>query len=69
MKEIKMIYLRSVGSYIDPNSANIYPAFDNDKADLSNPISLIKDEIAMEWWDSLSKKDYKIAESIHNSKI
>ena len=35
-----MIYLESVGSYIDENTANIYPAFDNGKCDLENPISL-----------------------------
>ena len=69
MKDNKMIYLKSVGSYINPNTANIYPTFDNGKSDLANPISLIEDEVAMEWWDSLSKEDYETVESIHNSLI
>jgi len=65
----KMIYLKSVGSYINPNTANIYPAFDNGKIDLKNPISLLEDEVSMEWWDSLSEEDYETTESIHNQLI
>ncbi len=64
-----MIYLKSVGSFIDPNTANVYPAFDNGKSDLKNPISLLEDEVSMEWWDSLSVEDYETAESIHNQLI
>jgi len=62
-----MIYLESVGSYIDENTANIYPAFDNGKCDLANPISLIEEEVASDWWETLSKKDYKIAKKIFQS--
>jgi len=64
-----MIYLKSVGSFIDPNTANIYPSFDNGKSDLKNPISLLEDEVSMEWWDSLSEEDYETTESIHNQLI
>ncbi len=64
-----MIYLKSVGSFIDPNTANIYPVFDNGKSDLKNPISLLEDEVSMEWWDSLSEEDYETTESIHNQLI
>ena len=64
-----MIYLKSVGSFIDPNTANIYPAFDYGKSDLKNPISLLEDEVSMEWWDSLSEEDYETTESIYNQLI
>jgi len=63
---MNMIYLKSVGSFIDPNTANIYPAFDNGKSDLNNPISLLEDEVSAEWWNSLNNKDYKITTIIKN---
>ena len=63
---MNMIYLKSVGSLIDPNTANIYPAFDNGKSDLKNPISLLDDEVSIDWWNSLNNKDYKITTIIKN---
>ena len=59
-----MIYLESVGSYIDENTANIYPAFDNGKCDLENPISLKEDEVASDWFDALTKKEHNIVLTI-----
>ena len=61
-----MIYLESVGSYIDENTANIYPAFDNGKCDLANPISLLEEEVATDWWEQLNTKDYKIVKKIEH---
>ena len=53
-----MIYLDSVGSWLDESKGNIYPAFDNGKVDLKYPISIPEGEVALDWIDSLSKEDY-----------
>jgi len=44
-----MIYLKSVGSFIDPNTAIIYPFCEWEKR-FKKPISLLEDEVSMEWW-------------------
>jgi len=63
-----MIYLKSVGSFIDPNTAIIYPFCEWEKR-FKKPISLLEDEVSMEWWDSLSEEDYETTESIYNQLI
>ena len=55
-----MIFLNSIGTYLDKKTGLIYPAFSNDKPDLSNPISLLDDEVSSDWWDGLSLKDFRI---------
>jgi len=52
-----MVFLESVGSWIDESNGNIYPAFDNGKVDLKYPISIPEDEVALDWIESLSEKD------------
>ena len=41
-----MIYLESVGSYLDPKKGIIYPALVTNEPDLGCPIDLIDDEAA-----------------------
>jgi len=58
-KDISLTYLDSVGSWLDESNGNIFPAFDDGKIDLKNPISLVEDEVSLDWWDSLSIEDMK----------
>ena len=53
-----MIYLESVGSYLDPKKGIIYPAKMIMAPDLDCPIDLIDDEASAEWYESLSNKDF-----------
>jgi len=50
MKNISLTYLDSVGSWLDESNGNIFPAFDDGKIDLNNPISLVEDEVSLEGW-------------------
>lgn len=61
----EMIYLESVGSYLDPKEGIIYPAFETDEPDMDNPISLVEDEVASDWWEGLSAKDYFICKEFY----
>lgn len=54
----EIIYLKSVGSNIDTETAIVYPAFTNGKSDINHPISLLEDDVPAEWFDSLSAKDH-----------
>ena len=61
MRDMKtnLIELKSVGSLLDPNTGTIYPQYSGtDEPDLSCPIELSEDEVAADWWDSLSSDDY-----------
>lgn len=58
-KDISLTYLDSVGSWLNESNGNIFPAFDDGKIDLNNPISLVEDEVSLDWWDSLSIEDMK----------
>ncbi len=53
-----MIYLKSVGSYLDDEKGIIYPAFSNNTPDTDLPISLVDDEVSSDWIESLSREDY-----------
>lgn len=54
-----LIELKSVGSLLDPKTGTIYPQYSGtDEPDLSCPIELSEDEVALDWWDSLSSDDY-----------
>tara|TARA_B100001287_G_C22547344_1_gene465119 strand:- start:96 stop:356 length:261 start_codon:yes stop_codon:yes gene_type:complete len=50
-------YLKSVGSFLDIKKGIIYPALNNNKADMNNPISLKHDEVNSEWYNELSSVD------------
>ena len=60
-----MIYLESVGSYLDPKEGVIYPAFETNEPDINCPISLVEDEVAADWWETLSPNDYKLCKQFY----
>lgn len=60
-----MIYLESVGSYLDPKKGVIYPAFETNEPDMNCPISLVEDEVAADWWETLSPDDYKLCKQFY----
>lgn len=60
-----MIYLESVGSYLDPKEGVIYPAFETNEPDINCPISLVEDEVAADWWETLSPDDYKLCKQFY----
>ena len=53
----KLIYLKSVDSYLNQKKGIIYPALVNNKPDLDCPISLKQDEVSREWYSALSAVD------------
>ena len=55
-----MIYLQSVGSFLDQETKTIYPAFENDTPDLDNGVSLTEDIIPGEWFENLDENDRNI---------
>ena len=62
-----MIYLESVGSYLDPKKGIIYPSLVTNEPDLSCPIDLIDDEASAEWYEALSNKDFvTVGDVIYN---
>ena len=64
MSDMKdMIYLESVGSYLDPKEGIIYPAFETNEPDMDNPISLVEDEVAEDWWAALSEEDMEVCKA------
>ena len=52
-----LIYLKSVGTYLNPQTGMIYPVLKNNEPDTECPISLKDDEVSKEWFDSLSSYD------------
>jgi len=52
-----LIYLKSVGAYLNQQKGIIYPVLENNKPDTECPISLKDDEISKEWYHSLSSED------------
>ena len=57
-----MIYLDSVGSFIDIVTKIVYPAKTQNTADMEMGVSL--DEVVDEWFDGLSSKDLKNLKSL-----
>ena len=55
-----MLYLKSVGSFVNLELGTIYPALQNNSPDIDCPISLVEDEVSAEWWESLSSEDYSL---------
>ena len=52
-----LIYLKSVGTYLNQQTGMIYPVLKNNEPDTDSPISLKDDEVSKEWFDSLSSYD------------
>ena len=60
---LNLVELPSVGSLLDTDTGCIYPQYGVEKGegpDLSLEISLYDGEVSMDWYDSLSKEDYKL---------
>ena len=60
INEIKMIELESVGCVLDPETAEVYPLFEDGAIDLGSGVSLTDDEMPGDWIDALSEKDLEI---------
>ena len=60
-----LVVLESVGSVFDTNQGIIYPQNIDGSYDKNFYISVIEEEVASDWWESLSYEDYKIV--INNS--
>jgi len=52
-----LIYLKSVGSYLNQQKGIIYPTLKNNQPDTECPIFLKDDEVSKEWFNSLSSDD------------
>ena len=57
---IKLIELESVGCVLDPDTAEVYPLFENGAIDLGCGVSLYEDEMPGDWIAALSEKDLEI---------
>jgi len=53
-----LIVLESVGSVFDTSSMCIYPQKVDGSYDKEFSISIEEEEVAKDWWDSLSVEDY-----------
>jgi hypothetical protein len=53
-----LIVLESVGSIFDTKNMCIYPQLKDGGYDKEFSISIEEDEVAKDWWDSLSVEDY-----------
>ena len=53
-----LIVLESVGSVFDTNEMCIYPQLEDGSYDKEFIISIEDEEVAADWWDSLSVEDY-----------
>ena len=66
INEIKMIELESVGCVLDPETAEVYPLFEDGAIDLGSGVSLTDDEMPGDWIDALSEKDLEIVKKYVN---
>jgi len=53
-----LIVLESVGSVLDTNEMCIYPQKVDGSYDKEFSISIEEEEVAADWWDSLSVEDF-----------
>ena len=53
-----LIILESVGSVLDTNEMCIYPQNVDGSYDKDMSISISEEEVAADWWDSLSVEDF-----------
>ena len=55
-----LIVLESVGSVFDTEKGVIYPQLENGGYDKEFSISIDEEEVALDWWDSLSEEDFNV---------
>ena len=64
-----LIYLKSVGSYLNQQKGIIYPTLKNNQPDTNCPMSLKYDEISKEWFDSLSSYDMHLVNCVDTNRL
>ena len=67
IKNMNLVELKSVGSWVDTLSGIVYPSEVNGKPDFECPISLKEDEVASDWYDALSHSEYGVVSPFINS--
>tara|TARA_B110000503_G_C7097684_1_gene392373 strand:+ start:49 stop:252 length:204 start_codon:yes stop_codon:yes gene_type:complete len=65
-KEKSLFELKSVGSYLDYESGVIYPMNVDGSADRECGISLVEDEVSLDWWEALSSEDMFMCKKFNN---
>ena len=55
-----LIVLESVGSVFDTKKGIIYPQLADGGYDKEMSISIDEEEVASDWWDSLSEEDFRV---------
>ena len=55
-----LIVLESVGSVFDTKKGIIYPQLKDGGYDKEFSISIDEEEVAADWWDSLSEEDFRV---------
>ena len=55
-----LIVLESVGSVFDTKKGIIYPQLENGSYDKEFSISIDEEEVASDWWGSLSEEDFNV---------
>ena len=55
-----LVVLESVGSVFDTEKGIIYPQLENGSYDKEFSISIDEEEVASDWWDSLSEEDFNV---------
>ena len=57
---IKLVELKSVGCVLDPDTAEVYPLFENGGIDLGSGVSLYEDPMPGDWIDALNEEDLEV---------
>ena len=55
-----LIVLESVGSVFHTKKGIIFPQLENGGYDKEFSISIDEEEVASDWWDSLSEEDFNV---------
>ena len=63
---MNLVELNSVGSILNLEEKIVYPQLQNGLPDLDCGVSLVEDEISIEWLDSLSQKDLLVIKNLVN---
>ena len=66
IKEKSLFELKSVGSYLDYETGVIYPMNEDGSADRECEISLVEDEVSLDWWEALSSEDMFMCKKFKN---
>lgn len=64
-----LIYLKSVETYLNPQTGILYPVLTNNQPDLGISTSLKHGEFSQEWFDALSFEDLKQVNKVLTKEI